>query len=59
MLSYAILFLIVALVAAAFGFGGIAGTAVGFAQTIFAVAIVLFVLSLLGNFLGWRAPRLF
>ena len=45
MLNWAILFLIVALVAAVLGFGGIAGTAIGIAKLIFVVAIVLFLIS--------------
>ncbi|MBC8039022.1 MAG: DUF1328 domain-containing protein, partial [Opitutaceae bacterium] len=40
-------FLIIALIAAALGFGGIAGTAVGIAKILFFVFIVLFVLSLI------------
>ena len=45
LLHYAIIFLIVALVAAFFGFGGVAGTAMGGAQLLFGAAIVLFVIS--------------
>lgn len=45
MLSWAIFFLVVALVAAVLGFGGIAGTAIGIAKIIFIVAIVLFLIS--------------
>ncbi|MCX5517947.1 DUF1328 domain-containing protein [Kaistia defluvii] len=45
MLSWAIFFLVVALVAAVLGFGGIAGTAIGIAKIIFVVAIVLFLIS--------------
>lgn len=51
LLYYAIVFLIVALVAAAFGFGGLAGTAMEGARMIFWVAIVLFVVSLIANFI--------
>ncbi|MBP0616725.1 DUF1328 domain-containing protein [Jiella mangrovi] len=47
MIGWAITFLVVALIAAVLGFGGIAGTAVGIAKIIFFVAIVLFVLSLI------------
>lgn len=50
LLHYAIIFLIVALVAAALGFGGVAGTAMEGARLIFWVAIVLFVVSLIANF---------
>ena len=45
LLHYAVIFLIVALVAAFFGFGGVAGTAMGGAQILFWAAIVLFVIS--------------
>jgi uncharacterized membrane protein YtjA (UPF0391 family) len=46
LLHYAIVFLIVALVAAALGFGGVAGTAMEGARILFWVAIILFVISL-------------
>ncbi len=51
LLHYAIVFLIVALIAAALGFGGVAGTAMEGARLIFWVAIVLFVVSIIANFL--------
>lgn len=51
LLHYAIVFLIVALVAAFFGFGGVAGTAMEGARLLFWIAIVLFVIALVGNFL--------
>ena len=51
MLYWALMFLVVALIAAIFGFGGIASTATGIAQILFVVAIVLFLVSLLANFL--------
>ncbi|MDZ4768012.1 MAG: DUF1328 domain-containing protein [Chloroflexota bacterium] len=46
MLSWAILFLVIALLAAVFGFGGIAGTAAGIAQLLFVVFLILFIASL-------------
>jgi uncharacterized membrane protein YtjA (UPF0391 family) len=49
LLHYAIVFLVVALVAAALGFGGVAGTAMEGARILFWVAIVLFVISLVGG----------
>jgi uncharacterized membrane protein YtjA (UPF0391 family) len=49
MLYWSLLFLVVALVAAVFGFGGIASTAAGIAQILFIVAMVLFVVSLFAN----------
>jgi uncharacterized membrane protein YtjA (UPF0391 family) len=41
----------IALVAALLGFGGVAGAALGGAQLVFVVAIVLFVLAVLGRFI--------
>ena len=55
MLRWAILFLIVALIAAVFGFGGIAAEAAWFAKILFFLFLVLFVVSLI---LGRRGPRL-
>ncbi|SDH32720.1 DUF1328 domain-containing protein [Ramlibacter sp.] len=54
MLSWAIAFLIIAIVAAALGFGGIAGTATGIAKILFVVFLVLFIVS----FILGRRPRL-
>ncbi|MEK4033840.1 DUF1328 domain-containing protein [Methylocystis sp. IM3] len=51
LLHYAILFLIVAVIAAFFGFGGVAGTAVEGARILFWVALVLFVISAVVGFL--------
>jgi len=47
MFGWAITFLIVALIAAVLGFGGIAGVAIELAKIVFFVAIVLFVISAL------------
>lgn len=49
LLHWAVIFLVVALVAALFGFGGIAGTAVGAAQLLFWVAIILAVIAFVAN----------
>jgi uncharacterized membrane protein YtjA (UPF0391 family) len=46
-LHYAVVFLIVAIVAAFFGFGGVAGVAVEGARLLFWVAIALLVVSLI------------
>jgi uncharacterized membrane protein YtjA (UPF0391 family) len=56
MLGWAVTFLIIALVAALFGFGGIAGTAVEIAKLIFFVAIVLFAISAVIGLLRGRNP---
>lgn len=49
LLHYAVVFLVVALVAAFLGFGGVAGTAMDGARILFWVAIVLFVASLIAG----------
>jgi uncharacterized membrane protein YtjA (UPF0391 family) len=41
MLHYAVVFLIIALIAAVFGFGGIAASAVGIAKILFLVFLIL------------------
>ena len=56
MIGWAVTFLIIALVAALFGFGGIAGTAVEIAKLIFFVAIVLFAISAVIGLLRGRSP---
>jgi uncharacterized membrane protein YtjA (UPF0391 family) len=58
MLGWAITFLIVALVAAIFGFGGIAAVAVDIARIIFVVAIILFVISAVVMLIRGRSPTL-
>jgi len=47
MLYYALVFFIIALIAGAFGFFGVAAGAVSFARILFFVFIVLFLVSLL------------
>ena len=54
MLKWALIFLVVALVAAAFGFGGIAGTAATVAQVLFWVFVAAFVVMLVAGLLGSR-----
>jgi uncharacterized membrane protein YtjA (UPF0391 family) len=54
MLYWALVFFIIALIAAAFGFGGIAGSAVGIAKILFFVFLVLFIISLIAG--GIRRP---
>jgi uncharacterized membrane protein YtjA (UPF0391 family) len=46
MLGLVVTLLIIALIAAVLGFGGIAGAAVGMAKIVFFVALVLFLVSL-------------
>ena len=45
MLSWVVTFLVVALIAAVLGFGGIAGASVEIAKAIFFIAVILFVIS--------------
>ncbi len=47
MLGLAALFLIIAIIAAMFGFGVIASSAAGIAQVLFVIFLILFVVSLL------------
>jgi uncharacterized membrane protein YtjA (UPF0391 family) len=47
MLGWAVFFLVIALIAALFGFGGIAGAAVGIAKLLFFVFLAIFVVSLI------------
>jgi len=56
MLSWAITFLIVALIAGVLGFGGIASAFVGIAQILFFVFLVLFAVALVANVVRGRPP---
>ncbi|RRM88058.1 DUF1328 domain-containing protein [Escherichia coli] len=53
MFRWGIIFLVIALIAAALGFGGLAGTAAGTAKIVFVVGIILFLVSL---FMGRKRP---
>jgi len=57
MLYYAALFFVIALVAALFGFGGIAAGAVEIAKILFFVFLVLFVVSLIAGLMRRGGPR--
>jgi len=54
MLSWALFFLIIALIAAAFGFGGIAGVAVGMGKVLFFLFLAVFLVSLIMGLAGRR-----
>ncbi|HYE45864.1 MAG TPA: DUF1328 domain-containing protein [Caulobacter sp.] len=56
MLRWALIFLVVALVAAVLGFGGLAGAAVDIAKILFFVFLALFVVSLVMNLVRGRTP---
>ena len=59
MLYYALVFFVIALLAAFFGFSGIAGSAVGIAKMLFIGFMVLAVVGAVVHFLGSRGnhPR--
>ena len=58
MLNWAVTFLVIALIAALLGFGGIAGTAIELAKIVFFVAIVLFLISAVFGFVRRGTPRI-
>ena len=47
MLHWSLMFLIIALIAAVLGFGGLAGTAIGIAKILFFVFLILWLVSFL------------
>ena len=53
MLRYAIIFFVIAIIAAVFGFGGISAEAAWIAKILFFVFLILFVVSLV---LGRKSP---
>ena len=55
MLYWALVFLVVALVAGALGFGGVMGASLGIAKILFFVFLVLFLISLVTHMT--RRPR--
>ena len=57
MIRWAIIFLVVALVAAVLGFGGIANFSFEIAKFSAVVAIILFVIALVAGGLRGRGPR--
>jgi uncharacterized membrane protein YtjA (UPF0391 family) len=57
MLRLALLFLIIAMIAALFGFGGISAIAWDGARIFFFIFLVLAVLFFIGNFLRGTPPR--
>lgn len=56
MLSWALTFLVIAIIAAIFGFGGIASTASGIAQILFVIFLGLFLISLIVGLVRGRPP---
>lgn len=58
MLYWALVFFVVSIVAALFGFGGVASASAGIAQVLFYVFLVFFVVTLIaGLATGRRLPR--
>ncbi len=51
MLMWAVIFLVVAIVAGLFGFRGVASSAVGIAKILFAIFLILFLISLIYHFM--------
>jgi len=58
MLSWAIAFFTMAIVAAIFGFGGIATGAAGIAKVLFFLFLIAFVVSLVVGLMRGRGPRI-
>lgn len=56
MLHWALVFLVVAVIAAVFGFGGIASASAGIAQILFFIFVALFVVALVVRALKGRTP---
>ena len=56
MLGWAVTFLVIALIAAVLGFGGIAGLSMEIAKIIFFVAIILFAIAAIVGLLRGRSP---
>ena len=57
MLGWAVTFLVIALIAAILGFGGIAGVAIEIAKIIFFVALLLFLISAVFGLMGGRRGK--
>jgi uncharacterized membrane protein YtjA (UPF0391 family) len=57
MLGWAVTFLLIALVAAFLGFGGLAIVSIELAKIVFFVAIILFAISAIVGLLRGREPR--
>jgi len=57
MLSFIILFLILALVAGGLGFSGVAIISVEIARMLFVIFLVLFLFSLVMHMLGYSRPK--
>jgi uncharacterized membrane protein YtjA (UPF0391 family) len=56
MLYWAVVFLVIAIIAALFGFGGIAEASAGIAQILFFIFLVLLIVTLVMHFVRGRRP---
>ncbi len=56
MLKAAVVFLVIAIIAGVFGFGGLASASAGMAKIVFGIFIILFLISALFGALKGRAP---
>lgn len=56
MLRWALVFLVLALIAAALGFGGLAATSAGIAKLLFWVFIIIFAISLIAGVATGKRP---
>ena len=54
MLSWAITFLVIALIAGVLGFGGIMSTSAGIAKILFVIFLILFIVSMIANAMRGR-----
>ena len=52
LLGWALIFLVVAIIAAVFGFGGVATASAGIAKILFGIFLVIFLVLLVMNFVG-------
>lgn len=58
MLAWSLIFFVIAIIAAIFGFGGIASAATGIAQILFFIFIVLFIGAVILQLVRGRKPKL-
>ncbi|HET7038661.1 MAG TPA: DUF1328 domain-containing protein [Gemmatimonadales bacterium] len=56
MLSWALVFLVIAIIAALFGFGGIATASAGIAKILFFVFVIGFLVALIAGLAAGRRP---
>jgi uncharacterized membrane protein YtjA (UPF0391 family) len=55
MLYWTVIFLIIALVAGALGFGGLASTSAGIARVLFGIFLILFIITAIMQLMGGHA----